>query len=400
MVLLHVDQHDDDPDTRLFPSEWAGTDSRKEVDEKSLVSLRSHARYTGSTASTLTLDPSSLPDKSFDAGAHAQNMRYRYGYSSDRYSPNGRDLSYISISKGYAPENDETESDNRGDNAATAGEDATPAKPIRLQYATRSNVAYIPEAYHNWDAACNYTGVVRAYNPSSQPMFACGKQCFNPKKVVAKNKSESAQSLDDSCTNSDCPDDNLQKDPGYIADGVSDVGVELYDTQMGLHRQPSLVLKKVTLQNSTGEGDATRHVSSTTQRPASANKGAKPAQDKQKPDSPSAKVPDQQNRESRSSPTKTVNGSLWPYGKHDQAFNIRDLFPAVDKVNVRRSFPLRTSRPLGSVAIDDSSQRETKFLKKERLRTDTGRSFTMREGIEHLRQKELLQVSACAMHHT
>ena len=327
-------------------------------------------------------------------------MRYRYGYSTDRYSPNGRDLSYISISKGYAPENDETESDNRGDNAATAGEDATPAKPIRLQYATRSNVAYIPEAYHNWDAAYNYTGAVRAYNPSSQPMFACGKQCFNPKKVVAKNKSESAQSLDDSCTNSDCPDDNLQKDPGYIANGVSDLGVEMYDTQMGLHRQPSLVLKKVTLQNSTGDGDTTRHVSSTTQRPASANKGAKPAQDRQKPDSPSAKVPDQQNRESRSSPTKTVNGTLWPYGKHDQAFNIRDLFPAVDKVNVRRSFPLRTSRPLGSVAIDDSSQRETKFLKKERLRTDTGRSFTMREGIEHLRQKELLQVSACAMHHS
>ena len=399
MPVLHVNQNNGDSETRLFPSEWAGTDSKKEVDEKSLLSMRSHARYTGSTTSTLTLDPSSLPDKSFDAGAHAQSVRHRYGYMSDRYSPSGRNLSYISISKGYAPENDETESDNRGDNAEVADEESTPAKPIRLQYATRSNVAYIPEAYHNWDAAYNYTGV-RAYNPSSQPMFACGKQCFNSQKVVAKNKSESAQSLDDGCADSDCQDDKLKKDPGYMANGVSDIGVEQYDPQMGLHRQPSLVLKKVTLQNSTGDGDATQHVSSTTQRPASAVKGVKPAQDKPKPESPSAKVPDQQNRESRSSPTKTVNGTSWPYGKHDQAFNIRDLFPAVDKVNVRRSFPLRTSRPLGSVAIDDSSQRETKFLKKERLRTDTGRSFTMREGIEHLRQKELLQVSVHALHQT
>ena len=363
--------------TRLFPNEWAGTDAKKEVDEKTLLSVRCDVRNNDSTPSAVTLDPTAPPERRFDTGAHAHAVRQRYGYMSERYSPSdeNRHLSYIRISRAYASVNDETESDNREDYTRMAREYS---KPVKLQY-TRSNVAHIPDAYHNVDAT--YVG----YSASSKPMYACGKRCFN--------SNSDANNSDDGCdvAKGNGHGDQCQNDARHLANGVSDPNDEYDGAQVASHKQAALVLKKVTLQDSTGDSDSKHPVASTVQRPVSAVKGARPVQ---KPDAP-VRTSEQQNRESRTNQTKTGSGIVWPSGKQDQGyFSIRDLFPTVDKVSARRSFPQRGSRPLGSVVIDDSNHRETKFLNKERLTADTGRSFTMREGIEHLRQKERLQVGA------
>ena len=312
-------------------------------------------------------------------------MRQWYGTTTEQYSSNdeNRHLTYIRISKAYASVNDETESDNREDYTAAA------PKPVRLQY-TRSNVAYIPEAYHNGEASYGYTGFVASSYAPSHAIYACGRRCLNPQRCDA-NRPEGGDGCDVVANGGG----QWQNDARHLANGAADAGGEQDGGQVASHKHASLVLKKVTLQESSGDGDATHPVApSPAQRPVSAVKGAKHVHDKQRPDGP-ARAADQQSRESRANQTKSGSGIVWPSGKHEQGyFSIRDLFPAVDKLNMRRSFPQRSSRPLGSVVIDDGNQRETKFGSKERLTTDTTRTFTMREGIEHLRQKERLQVSS------
>ena len=385
-VVWQAEENGEDAETPLFQNEWAGTDSKKEVEETMLLSVRCPVRNHGPTPATVTLDPSVLPNRHSDPGAHAHDVRQWYGSTTEQYSSNdeNRHLSYIRISKAYASVNDETESDNREDYTAAA------PKPVRLQY-TRSNVAYIPEAYHNGEAAYGYTGFVASSYSPSHAIYAFGKRCLNPQRGDA-HKPEGGDGCDVVVANGG---GQWQNDARHLTNGAADAGGEQDGGQAASHKHASLVLKKVTLQESGGDGDATHPVApSPAQRPVSAVKGAKHVNDKPRPDGP-ARAADQQSRESRSNATKSGGGIVWPSGKHEQGyFSIRDLFPAVDKLNMRRSFPQRSSRPLGSVVIDDGSQRETKFGSKERLTSDTTRAFTMREGIEHLRQKERLQVSS------